>query len=121
MTENSWKMKTLSLVLALGLAVTFVASCSKLDIEKDTPKCIELKIKEFNDSSACDDAKVDKYLFQGANVYVFDPGTCGADMISDVFNPDCVRLGGLGGITGNTIIMGESFSHATLVSNVWSK
>jgi hypothetical protein len=98
-----------------------IISCNKLDIEKGTPKCVESKIKEFNKSSVCDNAKVDEYTFQGNTVYTFDPGNCGADMATEVISSDCNSLGSLGGISGNTKISGVEFSTATFIKTTWKK
>lgn len=53
-------------------------------------------------------------------VYVYDPGTCGADQTSEVTNTKCETLGYLGGITGNNKINGEDFSSATFKKTVWA-
>lgn len=76
-------------------------------------------IKEFKVfEMRCDDAHVDLYGFQGQNVYVFDPGTCGADMAAAV-DENCNALGTLGGFVGNTKINGEEFSNAKRIREVW--
>lgn len=111
-------MKRLALIL---LIVSAISGCAKLDIENGTPKCVARKIKDFNVSSSCNNAKVDEYVFQGNTVYTFEPGTCGADMTTEVISSDCTSLGYLGGIVGNTKINGEEFSSATFSKNVWNK
>ncbi len=85
------------------------------------PKCVEAKIREYNLSTACSDAKVDEYTFQGKTVYAFGPGTCGADMTTEVMNADCTTMGYLGGIAGNTKINGTEFSTAKFVKVIWKK
>ncbi len=106
----------------LLLAVLVLLSCNKLDLEKETPKCVENKIKNFDKEQSCDNGvNVKKYAFQGKTVYVFDPGTCGADMTSEVIDSDCNSLGFLGGISGNTKINGEEFSNATFEGIIWEK
>ncbi|OFX25367.1 MAG: hypothetical protein A2033_19110 [Bacteroidetes bacterium GWA2_31_9] len=112
-------MKNTAFILAI--IVTFLVSCKKLDIEKGTPKCVEIKIKDFNDNSPCNDSRVDKYLFQNNTVYIFEPGTCGDDMTSGVIDFDCNELGTLGGIVGNTKINGEDFSNARFIKTIWKK
>ncbi len=111
-------MKKLSIVL---LIASIIISCNKLDIENGTPKCVELKIKDLNKFSTCNDAKVDEYTFQGNTVYTLDPGNCGADMATEVINSDCISLGYLGGIDGNSKINGEEFSTATFIKTIWEK
>ncbi|PCJ28860.1 MAG: hypothetical protein COA97_00550 [Flavobacteriales bacterium] len=106
------------------LVFTFIgfSSCQKLEIEKDTPKCIENLINDFDKEQTCESGvSVKKYTFQEKTVYVFDPGTCGADMTSTVIDFDCNSLGFLGGISGNTEINGENFSNATFESTTWKR
>ncbi|MHB1278560.1 MAG: DUF6970 domain-containing protein [Bacteroidia bacterium] len=97
------------------------ASCEKIEVAGGTPKCIEKEIREFNQNSSCDDASVGEYWFQNETVFTFEPGTCGADMQTIVFDSKCNRLGALGGIQGNTKINGEDFSNAEFVRVVWEK
>ena len=108
-------------ILSILLFATVIISCNKLDIEKGTPKCVENKIKNFNKSSTCDNAKVEEYTFQGKTVYTFDSGNCGADMTTEVISSDCNSIGYLGGIAGNTKINGEEFSNATYIKTTWKK
>ena len=54
-------------------------------------------------------------------VYVFDLGTCGADMTSEVLDENCNTLGFLGGIAGNTKINGDDFGNAKYKSTIWSR
>jgi hypothetical protein len=99
-----------------------LSACKKSNLEK-APECIQQKIGEFekNESTCSNGAKVDEYKFQGNIVYVFDPGLCGADLSSDVYNSNCEYFGFLGGIIGNDTINGESFSnHATYQETVWN-
>lgn len=114
-------MKRLKHFLIILTIVGFV-SCQKPDIEKDTPSCIEDLIADFDKEQSCDNGvSVRKYSFQNETVFVFDPGTCGDDLTSEVFDSDCNSLGYLGGISGNTEINGEDFSTATFESIVWEK
>ena len=109
-----------NLLLVLLLATASITSC-QLDIDPGTPGCIQHEIKEFSKSSlSCNTrANVSKYSFQNMMVYVFDPGTCGNDMVTNVYDAACKKLGFLGGIAGNTKINGEDFSNAELISVVW--
>lgn len=111
-------MEKLSILL---LSAFVFISCNKLDIEKDTPKCVENKIIDFNKYSTCDNANVKEYIFQGNTVYTFEPGTCGADMTAEVISSDCNSLGFLGGIIGNTKINGEEFTNAIFIKTTWEK
>lgn len=110
-------MKTLIFIL---LVLTTV-SCRELDIPNNPPKCVTGKINAFKDEACEKGANVKKYTFQEKTVYVFDPGTCGADMTSEVIDSECNNLGYLGGITGNTTINGESFENAEFVETTWTK
>lgn len=112
-------MKQLSIILLVIASI--ISSCNKNKIEKGTPTCVENKINDFSKSSVCGDAKVKEYRFQGNTVYTFEPGTCGADMTTEVISSECKSLGHLGGITGNTKINGEDFSNATFIKTTWKK
>jgi hypothetical protein len=111
-------MKKFALLFAL---ITFISACNKQGIAKGTPACVKQKIKTFEKESACSDASVKEYTFQRKTVYVFEPGTCGADMTSEVIDSGCSSLGFLGGFAGNTKINGEDFSKAELLGTVWKK
>jgi len=99
-----------------------LTSCSKPDIKKGTPACIKNKISTFDSEQSCTaGVNVTEYTFQNKTVYVFNPGTCGADMASEVIDSDCNTLGYLGGISGNTIINDEDFSNANYIGITWEK
>ncbi len=106
--------------LILTVIIAALTSC-QLDIEPGTPNCIKTKIKAFSKSEVlCASGKsVNKYSFQDRIVFVFDPGTCGADMAADVYDSECNYLGFLGGIAGNSEINGEEFSIAVFKGVVW--
>ncbi len=109
-------------LLAILLVIAVILSCNKLEIEKGTPKCVTMKIKDFNREQTCDDGvEVKEFIFQDETVYVFDPGNCGADMTSEVIDSDCNSLGFLGGIVGNAEINGENFSNAIFQKIIWQK
>lgn len=109
-----------SIIFITIVIVISSTSCKKYDIAKGIPKCVENKIHSF-ETEACNDGNVKQYTFQGNTVYVFDPGTCGADMTSEVIDSDCHSLGFLGGFAGNTKINGEEFSHAKFIIKIWEK
>ncbi len=106
--------------IALIAIVTF-GGCVKLDIEKDTPKCIVKEIKQFQRSGVCDNAEVAAYTFQGKTLYAFSLGNCQVDSQADVLDDECKLLGSLGGFVGNTNINGEPFSNAVFLKTIWSK
>jgi hypothetical protein len=107
--------------IAVLFAFAALISCTELDIEPGIPTCIENKVVSFNKTSDCDNAYVTEHIFQGKTVYVFSPGTCGADLTSEVVDSECNTLGYLGGISGNTKINGEKFSNAIFVRTIWRK
>jgi hypothetical protein len=96
-------------------------SCKKKYITDDVPMPVRRSIEKFEKSSSCRDAHVDEFTFQQKDVYVFDEGTCGADMISVVLNEQGEKIGTLGGFTGNTQVNGESFANATFIRTIWKK
>lgn len=111
-------MKTLYISFSLLIVL---AACKKSNLEK-APECIQNKIEEFekNESTCTDGAKVDEYKFIEKTVYVFDPGLCGDDMASDVYDSNCEYLGFLGGFIGNDTINGERFSNqAIFQETIW--
>ena len=85
------------------------------------PTCIKNKITEFEVHCCENGANVKEYKFQGNNVYVFDRGTCGADMTSQVLSEGGISLGYLGGITGNYKIQGEELRNVEFKSTCWEK
>ena len=100
------------LLLNIGCAV---------NVQPGYPDCLEDRIKDFKKNSICDrGANVTSYLFQGDTVFVFSPGTCGADISSTVYDKSCKRIGYLGGFIGNRIINGENFTNAEFLEIVWS-
>lgn len=112
-------IKYLTSVFLLMVALT---SCSKPDIKKGTPDCVKDKINTFDREITCSDGvNVTEYTFQNKTVYVFNPGTCGADMSSEVIDTDCNTIGYLGGFSGNMIINNEDFSNAMYKGIIWEK
>ena len=111
-------MKTLKLLVFL--VPLFFNSCEKINV--DAPDCIKKLIKNHNGTYNCETgASVILYSFQGQNVYVFDPGSCGADMAAVVYSENCENIGTLGGFTGNTKINGVEFGQvAVKVKTVWN-
>ena len=109
----------------LIIAMIFIMmACQKDDF--GLSDCLNEKITEFkNGDFACSDvedgANVKEYEFQGVKVYVFDPGTCGADLFSEVIDEDCNTMGNLGGIAGLSEINGINFSEAELIKTVWER
>ena len=105
----------------LMLLLIVLPGCNKFEIAEGTPKCVENKIKDFAKGPCDNGVNVKEYSFQNKTVYVFDPGTCGADMSAEVIDSDCNGLGALGGFSGNTVINGEDFSNAIFQKIIWEK
>lgn len=107
------------ILLINALVLSLLMACKK---ESKTPDCIDKKIEEFKFYISCSiGSNVKEYQFQSKRVFVFDPGTCGADMTSEVIDENCNSLGYLGGIAGNTKINGEDFSNARLTRTLWTR
>jgi len=107
--------------LLLILSSVLISCNKEEESSKVIPRCISNLITEFKKSASCNDSKVDQYRFQDQIVFVFDPGTCGADMQASVIDFNCDSLGALGGIDGNTEINGEDFANAQFIKTVWEK
>jgi hypothetical protein len=108
-------MKTHFIIFLVFFAM--FSSCDKK--QEETPDCIRSLITTY---SFCenDGGSVSQYSFQDHIVYVFDPGLCGADMASSVYNENCQNIGILGGIAGNNIINNEVFfGHAKFIKSIW--
>ena len=108
------------------LLISYLALCAchmhkSAEKTEKAPACITKKIEPFSKSVCEKGVNVKEYTFQGIKVFVFDPGTCGNDMTSEVFDTGCKSLGYLGGFSGNVKINGEDFSHAVFVKTIWEK
>jgi hypothetical protein len=107
----------------LGIQLFFVFSLILMAFQcnKHTNyPCINSKISAFQNQCCDQGARVDEFTFQQEQVFVFNLGTCGADLPAYVLTSDCDTLGFLGGIAGNTTINGEDFSNAEPTGTVWS-
>lgn len=101
-----------------------ISSCSRSvhpSASNILPACISKKIEVFEKESCKKGPSVKEYTFQQKRVFVFSQENCGNDMTSEVVDQNCVNLGYLGGIAGNTTINGEDFSNALLVKTIWEK
>jgi hypothetical protein len=102
-------MKRMNIIIAI--LILLISSCQQPEIKEETPECIEQKIQENkNNQTSCESGKsVYRYLFNDRYVYFFNPGDCGADMMADVYDENCDRICGLGGIAGNLICEDVNF------------
>ena len=118
--QNGLIMK--AIIIITSAITLLLTDCQRIELKEDSSNCIEQKIREFeNNTSLCESGKsVYRYKFQDEFVYVFNPGDCGADMMSEVYDDTCNRICGLGGIAGNMICNGENFwQKATDEKLIW--
>ena len=108
---------------ALLLGILFLTiSCQKTELKEPVPQCVEQLIDDFkNNDTFCETGKsVYRYYFQDMTVYVFNPGDCGADMMSEVYDENCNKLCSLGGIAGNFMCEdGNFWENATGETLIW--
>jgi hypothetical protein len=107
------------LIIILTLYSLLASGCEKS--KYDAPGCIEDKIDEFVANVICDNgAYVALYKFNDKDVYLFYEGYCGADLGGTVYTKDCLYLGFIGGISGNTFIQGVNFyDSARYIKRIW--
>lgn len=113
-------MKTIYLLI-FGV-ILLASNCQQSELKAPVPKCMEQEIEEFkNDDTYCETGKsVYRYYFQDKFVYVFNPGDCGADMMSDVYDENCNKICSLGGIAGNLTCLDANFwENATSETLIW--
>lgn len=111
------KKRIIYSLFCLSLVFLLAFQCDKENNE--IPPCINNKIAAFSTEACPTGATIKSYYFQSNTVYVFDFGSCGADMALPVLNNNCDTLGFLGGFIGNTVINNQEFSTAEFVSLVW--
>jgi hypothetical protein len=109
-------------VILLALPLLMFIKCQKVEIKSDAPECIKEKISSNDKNNyPCESGKsVYRYFFHDRYVYVFNPGDCGADMMSTVYDENCTSICGLGGIAGNQLCEDVNFSEvATDETLIW--
>ncbi|NQY11476.1 MAG: hypothetical protein HRT71_18410 [Flavobacteriales bacterium] len=107
-------------ILSLLLLCTILTACNKLDLPKDTPECIEDKIKDISEEDVWSTpAIIYSYQFDGQTVYYFPSRCC--DATSYVYSEDCYHLcspgGGLSGDGDN--LCPDFFDNATEATIIW--
>ena len=111
------------LLIIAFMLTGLITRCQKNVINLDDEVgCIAQKIESYKTSELpCQSGKsIYQYKFQGAYVYVFNPGDCGADMMSDVYDQECNLICGLGGIAGNLTCNNDNFwEKATEETLIW--
>jgi hypothetical protein len=108
--QNLTFMKKTFFAVATLLTFALFTGCDNDDLPKGTPNCIADKIEVFKTESCEQDAKVVRYDFQNKKVYLFDEGTCGADLQTKVYDEACLEICALGGIAGVTECQGVEFA-----------
>ena len=102
-------MKSYRILFGMIL-ILVLSTCEKIDLEVDVPDCIKHEIRAFKKTpEGCSGAQVMRYDYNGERVYVFEPGSCGADMLTYIYDSDCHRLCTLGGFAGNILCDGQNF------------
>ena len=115
--------------LQFMLIFLVLSSCSKEDAlpvivqsSEALSTCMEEKIEAFEESEfICEsEAVVALYNFQDSLVYLFSPGICIADGMTEVTNNNCESLGFLGGKAGFSEVNGEEFwPNSEFVEYIW--
>ncbi len=106
-----------ALLSLLGLSFLTWSCGSRL---QGGPACLPAALDAFQTWCCASSAHVDEYQFQGQPVYLFEPGTCGADMPTYVLDAQCDTLGFLGGFAGFTQIQGLDFaSNSSFQGTIW--
>lgn len=93
--------------------------CSK-NSEDNLPSCIQSELDIFmTNNKTCENARVDKYMFQDEEVYIFEEA-CVTDPSTIVLDANCEEICLLGTIAGNAICNGIYFDdQAIFVENIW--
>jgi hypothetical protein len=109
-----------TLILCFALLILFGA-CKK-ETEDSVPDCIRNNIERYKDNPNWFIKSIDEYQYQGMTVYIFNPVPNYADAQTAIVKPDCTNACFLGGITGNRMCNGESFTEkAVFVRTIWQK
>ena len=108
-----------TILLSLSFVIILGNSCASKKKTTDYPTAMKEIIQKFSANPPCKDAHVDEFEFQGKTVYAMLPGTCGADMGTEVYDAEGKKLGMLGGFAGKTSINGEDFDKAIFKRTIW--
>jgi len=95
-TNNSIRCPAMKDLILLIVTVIAISGCNT--DENEIPDCLQTRIDAFGWEICSTGANVKRYTFQGNDVYVIFPGTCGADMSDEVLDEDCNTLGFVGGV-----------------------
>lgn len=105
------------LILSLSVILLVFTSCENEQVLEDIPSCIRTDIESASKNGSSE-ASVTQYLYNGQNVFSFDPGVVYPDIMTTVVNGNCEVVCQFGGIAGmNTC---PDFSqNAVVVGVVW--
>ena len=113
-------MRTLLIVsLALLIAPLYITSCSKIDVKKDVPFCIEQKIKEIkNEPVQNPPAEVWEWKTDTETYYYITSDCC--DQYNYLYDDDCnIVCAPDGGFTGNGDGQCPDFSSTPVKTLIW--
>ncbi len=105
------------LILSCAIALFIFTSCGyEWDLD-NVPSCIKDEIKNASRGGA-KEAKVTQYLYNGENVFAFDPGVVYPDIMYTIVNEDCEVVCQFGGFAGlNTCP--NFLENAELIGVIW--
>lgn len=105
------------LILSLSTLVLLFSSCENDPSLEDVPSCIQQDIKNASRNGSSE-ATVTQYIYNGQNVYAFDPGIVYPDIMFTVVNEACEVICQIGGIAGlNTCP--DFNENAEIVGVIW--
>ena len=94
--------------------------CRKEKIEtNESPICVKKRIvcQEYRNQISA----LDNYISQSQSVFTIVTSSIIVHGTSEHIDENCRTLGYPVGLKGNTMIMGELFSKAIFVNNIWEK
>ena len=105
-----YTMKNWIPFLVICTSILSLWNCSERDSLTSLPPCIEQKVQEYKEASACgiDSARVTRYHSQIGYVYLFSYDYCCCDYASPVLDEDCNEVCFFGGFAGVTKCMVDS-------------
>lgn len=104
-----------SIIIFIITIMLIGISCNKIDLPKDTPRCIKQKIKDEQNSSCLQN--VYQYSYKNKKAYLFEIKNC-PDLGNSVFDEDCNSI--CGSFWGGSNCQ-EFHSLATDKTLIWSK
>jgi len=106
-----------SIIIFIITIILIGNSCNKIDVPKDTPRCIKQKIKDEGKESTFQ--SVYKLTYEGKNIYLLVDTTNNG--ISIISNSDCETICSMGGFVGINESCLEMIKQSTDKTLIWSK